>query len=126
MNWRWHLYPLLKPRGASRPMFNPKERHQCGDCGVREGEMHALGCTVEHCGWCHGQRISCDCEGTDVPRLPFILYPQLCGRCGEPFPKVFWVSDAAWKAVVGPNRTGLVLCKSCYSWIKRLLRVRVR
>jgi hypothetical protein len=35
-------------------------RH-CYDCHAAPGELHAVGCDVERCRLCGGQRIGCDC-----------------------------------------------------------------
>jgi hypothetical protein len=34
---------------------------RCGDCGVRPGGYHHLGCDLERCPRCHGQLFCCDC-----------------------------------------------------------------
>jgi hypothetical protein len=34
---------------------------RCGDCGVRPGGFHHLGCDVQRCPLCEGQMMSCDC-----------------------------------------------------------------
>ncbi len=35
---------------------------ECPACGVREGEFHLLGCSVEVCPWCEGQLNKCNCR----------------------------------------------------------------
>jgi hypothetical protein len=34
----------------------------CPACGVGEGELHLLGCSVEICPWCEGQLCKCNCR----------------------------------------------------------------
>lgn len=37
-------------------------RGECPVCGVEEGELHLLGCSVEVCPWCQGQLNRCNCR----------------------------------------------------------------
>ena len=84
--------------------------------------MHILGCDMERCPFCSNQLISCQCGykklGIDVSpgswayshglteaqqedwekllsnkgRIPFILYPNLCAKCGTLWPEMFLCS----------------------------------
>jgi len=121
------------------------KRATCHDCGAKEGQLHILGCDSESCPFCGNQLISCGCvyeklgidawgvypygltdaqqEGcakllTDKGRIPFILYPNLCAKCGALWPEMFRVSDAQWKRYIEPGMRGKMLCKACYLQIK--------
>ena len=95
-------------------------RHHCGDCGVLEGELHQPGCDMERCFSCGGQRISCGCEHHEnEQRVPFILYPTLCRRCGQIFPDLFKVPDEEWNRYVEVRQRRGVLCFDCFSQIRR-------
>ena len=47
------------PRGA------PDATLRCGDCGVRPGGFHHLGCDLERCPRCLGQLFCCECWGSE-------------------------------------------------------------
>jgi len=51
-------------------------------------------------------------------RVPWIQYPNLCGKCGQPWPVMFRVSDKEWEHYVEPGPRGMMLCKPCWKWIK--------
>ncbi len=40
---------------------------RCGDCGVRDGGLHHLGCDLQRCPGCGGQLISCWCSWDEFP-----------------------------------------------------------
>jgi len=97
----------------------------CGDCGVNEGDLHQPGCDMELCPFCGDQLLSCQCKykklGIDVSpgswayshgltdaqqkdwekllsdkgRVPFILYPLICAKCGALWPICSWFPIAS-------------------------------
>jgi hypothetical protein len=135
------------------------EVHTCHDCGVREGEIHQMGCDMERCPFCGRQLISCDCiykklELFDyekypnthglhpdiynhgptndqwmewlsmlyqVGRVPYIVYPNICRRCGELWPEMFMVPDEEWEHYIEKQYRKDMLCWDCYSKIKQMI-----
>lgn len=123
----------------------------CHDCGVPEGAIHEYGCDMEICPFCGHQLLSCDCcyefLAIDVSpgswaykhglntrqekhwlavlnvkgRIPYIIYPNICARCGELWPETFHVPDEEWKHYVSPNMRRTMLCRKCYDEIKALI-----
>jgi hypothetical protein len=114
-------------------------RHKCGDCGVLEGELHELGCDMEWCPFCGYQLISCDCCYNllkvddwltkeqqeqwkrlliDKGRVPFVVYPNMCAKCGVLWPEMFKVPDEEWNRYVEIQQRDKMLCKSCYDQIR--------
>lgn len=132
-------------------MVDLSERHTCHDCGIQEGEFHSQGCDMERCPFCGGQLISCDCWhellGIDVSPgtwaysnglteeqsaqwdqmlrakglIPYICFPNMCGRCGRLWPDMFAVSDEEWKKYIPIRSRDLMLCQPCYDHIKFLI-----
>jgi len=122
--------------------------HRCGDCGVREGQLHRPNCDMEVCPFCGGQLLSCDCcyalLGIDCSpgtwaykhgltqeqedqwfamlevrgRIPYIEYPIFCARCGKLWPDFFMVSNEEWKKYIQIDKRGEVICRECYNTIK--------
>jgi hypothetical protein len=96
------------------------KREICGDCGVKEGQLHIPGCDMECCASCGGQSIWCECPSSTSTkeRVPFILYPNLCAKCGTLWPEMFMVPDEEWERYIAPRMRGKMLCEACYTQIK--------
>ena len=122
-------------------MSKPLRRAICHDCGVKEGQLHLPGRDMECCPFCGHQLISCDCAyeklGIDCShgltdeqirewegllhekgRIPFIVYPNLCAKCGALWPEMFHVPDDEWQRYVEPAMRGEMLCETCFMQIK--------
>jgi hypothetical protein len=48
--------------GDEQSQYDVYKQSHCGDCGVKEGYYHVLGCDLEICPKCGGQMISCSCN----------------------------------------------------------------
>jgi hypothetical protein len=97
------------------------KREVCGDCGVKEGQLHIPGCDMECCASCGGQSIwcgNCPSSTSTKERVPFILYPNLCAKCGTLWPEMFMVPDEEWERYIEPRMRQEMLCKACYKQIK--------
>src|SRR5262245_50382267 len=106
------------------PIWHPKARHQCADCGVWEGQLHRDGCTLEECPMpgCRWLRHQCAiAEHRDLRPQVFFLYPVLCARCGSTFPPLFHVDNTVWRSVVGGKRREITLCNGCFRWMRHTL-----
>jgi hypothetical protein len=54
-------------------------------------------------------------------RVPFIVYPVICARCGQLWPTFFMVPNEEWKRYVEPAEQRQVLCRRCYVWIAKVI-----
>lgn len=59
-------------------------------------------------------------------RIPFIVYPCLCARCGTLCPGMFMVPDDEWKRYVEPAKRREELCRECYDWVKGVIDAGIR
>jgi hypothetical protein len=103
-----------------RALMTKIERYTCHDCGCIEGQNHNdIYCDMALCPRCGHQRISCDCKGVSAKlNIPFILYPNMCAKCGVLWPEMFHVSDDEWRRYVEPAKRHKMLCRSCFDQIK--------
>jgi ferredoxin len=54
-------------------------------------------------------------------RIPFIIYPNLCVRCGKVWPDMFSVPDSEWERYIEPRMRKEMLCRECYDRVKELI-----
>jgi hypothetical protein len=52
---------------GSEDHWQPDWLEVCGDCGVRPGQLHLLGCDIEQCPRCRQQALSCGCLYAETP-----------------------------------------------------------
>lgn len=49
-------------------------------------------------------------------RIPYVVLPNLCARCGQTWPDMFMVDD--WSEVIPANAQSEMLCRKCYGLVK--------
>jgi hypothetical protein len=54
-------------------------------------------------------------------RIPFILYPQFCAKCGKQWPEFFLVPDEEWNHYIQPDKRSEIICRECYDFIKEAI-----
>ncbi len=54
-------------------------------------------------------------------RVPFLVYPHLCARCGATFPKMFTVPTVVWDHYIQLDQRGQMLCFPCFQCIVHLI-----
>jgi hypothetical protein len=59
-------------------------------------------------------------------RVPYIVYPNMCVRCGTLWPELFMVPTPEWEKYVLVSERDKILCRPCYdlikSWIDKYAR----
>jgi hypothetical protein len=99
------------------------KKTSCPNCGTPEGKLHKRWCDLEICQLCRKQFIICMCDKKErkKARVPFILYPQMCAKCGELWPKFFMVSNEEWEFYIQPDMRNKIICYNCYEYIKEVI-----
>lgn len=54
-------------------------------------------------------------------RIPYIVYPNMCARCGALWPDMFGVPNAEWNHYIELAHRREMLCRECYDTIKKLI-----
>jgi len=54
-------------------------------------------------------------------RIPWIIYPNVCARCGTCWPKGKMYPDWLWRRYIEPAMRNKVLCDSCFQEIRRII-----
>jgi len=93
----------------------------CATCAAIEQKgTHGLPASVYFQGLRDEQQTEWDRLVDEKGRVPWILYPSMCCRCGQIWPEMFMVDDAEWERYVAPAQQGSVICRPCYDWIRRV------
>lgn len=99
------------------------ERDGCGECTAIEsaGKTRGLPMRVYMHGLSDAQSDEWDRALEKKGRIPYIVYPNMCARCGTLWPDMFHVPDAEWEKYVEPAMQGCMLCRPCFNWIKGVI-----
>ena len=54
-------------------------------------------------------------------RVPYIYYPNICGKCGFVMPDLFNVPNKEWNYYIEKSERKLVICQDCYDFIKKVI-----
>lgn len=49
--------------------------------------------------------------------IPYIVYPNLCAKCGKLWPEMFRVSDDEWRRYIQPDMRREMICLECWTFI---------
>ncbi|MFX1452103.1 MAG: hypothetical protein ACFFCM_14800 [Promethearchaeota archaeon] len=95
-------------------------KSSCPECGVKEGEYHEHGCSLEKCSGCGTEKISCICypKYKGEKREIFINKILYCKRCGEINGVGRMVSNIEWNYITGQTfDKSCFLCDTCMDLI---------
>lgn len=53
-------------------------------------------------------------------RVPYIIYPNICVKCGIHYPEMFRVKDEEWIETVQVEYRDEMLCRPCYDRIRKV------
>ena len=136
----------LKKCSIITPLQNKQKI--CFGCGVKEGQFHKFGCIMEICPFCGKKLASCSCRYNKLEcdlekvyynglskeeekkwisilnqkgRIPYILYPEICHRCGKLWPDTFVVTFSDIIKYIEPNMRSKIICKDCFEYIKNII-----
>jgi hypothetical protein len=148
-----HLHPEfygVKPPKCGDCGVEEGSKHEFG-CDVERcpfcgGQLISCNCSYRHLGfnldtnkrfcglpksvWYNGLTPKMEKEWIQVlnqrGRIPFIVYPNICARCGELWPEMFQVPDAEWARYIEPNMQRELLCLNCYNYIKGMIKTNTK
>jgi hypothetical protein len=114
-----HFYPTYQRVGEGQSSFEEWQR-QYRELSAA-GRAHELAGIPKHV-YEHGlpddQQAEWDRFLEEKGRIPYIVFPNLCARCGVCWPEMFHVEDAEWEKYVPVAMRDKMLCRPCFDWIK--------
>jgi hypothetical protein len=127
-----HFYPKYDLSEPPMVRFTAEERvhakrceapdWSCAECAaIEEKGTNGLPASVYFRGLCDEQAAEWERILKKKGLIPFIVYPNLCCRCGALWPEMFNVPDEEWERYVAPAMQGEMLCRPCYDWIKKVI-----
>ena len=122
------------PEGELHALFCTKER--CPFCGA---QLASCGCIYDVLALTEEERKSVEeyIDDSVEPlcgvmarweealnrkgRVPYIVYPNVCARCGAQWPDFFRVPDSEWEQYIQIDMRDKVICRPCFDEIRRLI-----